>query len=229
MSALSTAFVTNLLNHYFQNANHANIGDATGIRSSTAAGSLFYALHTADPGDGGTQATNEVSYTGYVRPSAARSSAGFTVSGKNVSPAVEVSFGKRTDAASTTALFWSLGTAVSGAGNLILRGAIGAAPRPCTAAANDVVTCPGHGLAVNDRVVFWQYESVGLPAGIVEGVAYWVKTAPDVDTFTVSATQGGATLDLTSAGQGTCQRLTPLVITQNVTPKLETGTVIKFQ
>ena len=229
MSALTTAFVTNLLNHYFTNAGHANVGDATGLRGSTAAGSLFYALHTADPGDGGTQSTSELAYTGYARPAGVRSNAGFTVSGKNVSPAVEVSFGKRTDVGSATAFFWSIGTAASGVGNLVLRGGIGLAPRPFTGAVTDTVSCPAHGLAVGDPVVFWQYEGIGLPGGVTEGTVYFVKTAPDADTFTVSTTSGGATLDLSSAGQGTCQKLTPLVITQNVTPKLETGTLINFQ
>jgi hypothetical protein len=229
MSALTTAFVTNLLNHYFTNAGHANVGDATGLRGSTAAGSLFYALHSADPGDAGNQSTSELAYTGYARPGGARSNAGFTVSGKNVSPAVEVSFGKRTDAGSSTAFFWSIGTAASGAGNLILRGGIGLAPRPFTAGTSDTVSCPSHGLLVGDPVVFWQYEGIALPAGITEGVVYFVKTAPDADSFTVSTTAGGATLDLTASGQGTCQKLTPLVVTQNVTPKLETGTLIKFQ
>ena len=229
MSALSTVFVTNLLNHYFTNADHANIGDAAGLQNSAVAGSLHYALHTADPGDGGAQNTSEVSYTGYARAAAPRSGAGFVVSGKNVSPAAEVSFGKRTDAGSTTAFFWSVGTSLTGTGNLILRGGIGSAPRPFTAGSNDLVTSPAHGLAVNDAVVFWQYEGIGLPAGITEGTVYFVIAAPDADTFTVSATQGGVVLDITAAGQGTCQRLTPLVISQNVTPKLETGTVIKFQ
>lgn len=229
MSALTTAFVTNLLNHYFTNAGQANIGDATGLRGSTAAGSLFYALHTADPGDAGTQSTSEVAYGGYARPGGARSSAGFTVSGKNVSPAVEVNFGKRTDSGSVTAFFWSIGTAASGAGSLVLRGGIGAAPRPFTGAASDTLICPAHGLVVGDPVVFWQYESISLPGGVTEGTVYFVKTAPDADSFTVSATSGGATLDLSASGQGTCQKLTPLVVTQNVTPKLETGTLIKFQ
>jgi hypothetical protein len=229
MSALTTAFVTNLLNHYFTNAAHAAVGDGSGLLPSATAGSLFYALHTADPGDAGSQTTSEVAYTGYARPGAARSGAGFTVSGKNVSPAAEVSFGKRTDAGSATALFWSIGTSSSGAGNLILRGGIGSAPRPFTAATTNTVTCPAHGLAVDDHVVFFQYEGVSMPGGITEGTAYFVLTAPTADTFTVSTTQGGSTLTISSAGQGTCQRLTPLVITQNVTPKLETGTVVKFQ
>jgi hypothetical protein len=229
MSALTTAFVSNLLNHYFTNAGHANVGDATGLRGSAAAGSLFYALHATDPGDAGAQSSGELTYVGYARAAGARSNAGFVVNGKNVSPAVEVSFGKRTDAGSVTAFFWSVGTAATGAGNLVLRGGIGLAPRPFTGATSDAVSCPAHGLAVGDPVVFWQYEGIALPGGITEGTVYFVKTAPDADSFTVSATAGGATLDLTASGQGTCQKLTPLVITQNVTPKLETGTVIKFQ
>jgi len=229
MSALTTAFVSNLLNHYFTNAGHANVGDATGLRGSTAAGSLFYALHSADPGDAGTQSSSELAYTGYARPAGARSNAGFIVSGKNVNPAVEVSFGKRTDVGSATAYFWSVGTAASGVGNLLLRGGIGLPPRPFTGATTDTLSCPAHGLAAGDPLVFWQYEGIGLPGGITEGTVYFVKTAPDADSFTVSASAGGATLDLSSSGQGTCQKLTPLVITQNVTPKLETGTLIKFQ
>lgn len=229
MSALTTLFVTNLLNHYFTNAAHANIGDGTGLPGSATAGNLFYALHTADPGDGGSQSSSEVGYTGYARASAPRSSGGFLVSGKNVSPAVELSFGKRTDTgAAVTVFFWSLGTASSGAGNLILRGGIGAAPQPFTAATTDSITSPGHGLSMNDRVVFWQYESIALPTGITEGTVYFVNSVSG-DTFTISTTQGGGNVDITAAGQGTCQKITPLTITQNVTPKLETGTVIKFQ
>jgi hypothetical protein len=68
-----------------------------------------------------------------------------------------------------------------------LRGGIGGAPRPFTAGTNDTVVCPAHGLAIDDRVVFWQYEGLGLPGGIVEGTAYWVKAAPDADSFTASS------------------------------------------
>ena len=44
-NAAETAWLTLLLN----NTNWANIGDATGLRGSTVAGSLYIALHTADP------------------------------------------------------------------------------------------------------------------------------------------------------------------------------------
>lgn len=61
----------------------------------------------------------------------------------------------------------------------------------------DVFTIAGHGLAVGDLVVF---SGGGLPAGMSSGTDYYVITAPDANTFTVSAIPGGTTLDVTSAG-----------------------------
>ena len=63
MSA-SNSFETSLLQHILQNADIANIGDATGLRGSTTAGNLYIALHTADPGEAGNQGTSEANYTG---------------------------------------------------------------------------------------------------------------------------------------------------------------------
>lgn len=80
MSA-SNAFENDLLLLIFNNTNVANCGDATGLRGSTTAGSLYVSLHTADPGETGTQSTSETSYTGYLRQAVARSGAGWTVSG----------------------------------------------------------------------------------------------------------------------------------------------------
>jgi hypothetical protein len=91
MSA-SNSFETAVLNLYFNNSNHANVGDATGVRGSTTAGSFYISLHTADPGEAGTAVTNEAAYTNYARVAVARSSAGFTISGNSVSNAALVSF-----------------------------------------------------------------------------------------------------------------------------------------
>ena len=74
--SLSNASENDLLLLYFNNTNVANMGDATGVRGSTVAGSLFVSLHTADPGETGTQSTSETSYTGYARVAVARSGAG---------------------------------------------------------------------------------------------------------------------------------------------------------
>ena len=44
-----------LLQLLFNNVNVANVGDATGLRGSSTAGSLYVSLHTADPGETGAQ------------------------------------------------------------------------------------------------------------------------------------------------------------------------------
>lgn len=60
---MTNAAATNFLNHLFANADWANIGDATGLRGSSTAGSLYLSLHTSSPGEAGDQTTNEISYT----------------------------------------------------------------------------------------------------------------------------------------------------------------------
>ena len=138
----SNAFENAWLQMVFQNATIANIGDATGLRGSTTAGQLFFSLHTADPGEVGTQATSEVSYTGYARVGVARSGAGFTVTDNSVSPAANIDFPACT-AGTATATHFSVGVASSGAALVLYKGAIsptiaiaaGVTPRLTTATA----------------------------------------------------------------------------------------------
>lgn len=122
MSA-TNAFETENLLLWFNNTNIANVGDATGLRGSTAAGSWYLSLHTADPGEAGDQTTSEIAYTGYARVAVARSSAGFTVSGNTVTLAANVDFPPGTGG-SGTATHFGIGTAASGAGNLKFKGTI---------------------------------------------------------------------------------------------------------
>jgi hypothetical protein len=119
----SNAFETAFLNHIFVNSAIANVGDATGLPASATAGSLFMSLHTADPGEAGSQTTNEVGYTSYGRVAVARSGSGFTVSGNAVSLASDVTFPAGTGG-SGTATHWGIGTLSSGAGTLLYKGAI---------------------------------------------------------------------------------------------------------
>lgn len=107
----------------FNNTNLANVGDATGLRGSTTAGSLYFSLHTADPGEAGDQTTNEIAYTSYARKDVARSGAGFTVTGNAVATAAATTFPAGTGG-SGTATHWGLGTASSGAGVLLYKGTI---------------------------------------------------------------------------------------------------------
>lgn len=120
----SNTFENELLLHLFNNANIANIGDATGLRGSTAAGSLYLALHTADPGEAGTASTSEIAYTGYARQAVARSGAGFVVSGAAVTLAANLDFPEMTGGAGGTVTFFSVVKEVSGASVILYSGAV---------------------------------------------------------------------------------------------------------
>lgn len=122
MSA-SNAFETALLALIFENTNAANIGDATGLRGSTTAGSLYVSLHTADPGEAGAQNTSEAGYTSYARVAVARSSSGWTTTGNSVVNDAAINFPAATGGSSTVTHF-GIGTDSSGAGNLLFSGAL---------------------------------------------------------------------------------------------------------
>lgn len=119
----TNSFESALLSLIFENANAANIGDATGLRGSSTAGNFWISLHTADPGETGNQTTNETSYTSYARVSVARSTSGWTVTGNSCSPDAAISFPACTGGTSTITHF-GIGTDSSGTGNLLLRGTV---------------------------------------------------------------------------------------------------------
>lgn len=102
----------------FNNAAITGIGDANGLLPSAAAGSLYISLHTASPGQGGAQNTNEVTNAGYTRIAVVRSNVGWTVSGANVQNAADIVFPEAT-AGSSTVTHIGIGTASSGAGKLL--------------------------------------------------------------------------------------------------------------
>lgn len=119
----TNSWETALLSLLFANSNAANIGDATGLRGSTVAGSLYLSLHTADPGEAGDQTTSEVAYTSYARVAVARNGTAWTVSGNTAALAALTSFPAGTGG-SGTAAFFGIGTAASGAGVLLYKGAL---------------------------------------------------------------------------------------------------------
>lgn len=64
----------------------------------------------------------------------------------------------------------------------------------------DVITITAHGLADGDPVKF---SSTGtLPTGITAGTTYYLVSST-TDTFKISATSGGAAVDITGTGSGT--------------------------
>ena len=111
-----------LLNTIFRNSGIPNLGDTTGIVPSTANGSLYMSLHTADPGEAGTQSTSETAYTGYARINVARTTGGWTVTNNSVSPVAAITFGECTAAAGGPITHASIGTGV--ANELLYSGAV---------------------------------------------------------------------------------------------------------
>ena len=119
----SNSWENGLMLLLFNNTNFANVGDATGLRGSSTAGSLYVSLHTADPGEAGDQTTNETTYTSYARVAVARSGAGWTITNNSVSPASNISFPACTGGTATITHF-GVGTASSAAGVLLYKGTV---------------------------------------------------------------------------------------------------------
>jgi hypothetical protein len=87
---------------------------------------LYVALHTADPGEAGDQTTSEATYTGYARVTVSRNGSGWTVSGNQASNTAEITFPECTGG-SNTITHVSVGLAVSGASQILYKGALTAA------------------------------------------------------------------------------------------------------
>lgn len=119
----SNTFENDLLQLVFNNVDIALIGDAAGLQNSATAGSLYVSLHTADPGEAGTQSTNETVYTNYARVAVARTVGGWTVSSNTVSNAALVQF-PQCGATGATLTHFGVGTDSSGAGKLLYSGAL---------------------------------------------------------------------------------------------------------
>ena len=119
----SNAFRTDLALLLFNNTAIANIGNVAGLQPSGVAGSLFVALHTADPTLAGAQNASEATFGAYARQAVARSSAGWTVSGNNASNTDIISFPEATSGSETITHF-SVGYEVSGATKIIASAAL---------------------------------------------------------------------------------------------------------
>lgn len=107
----------------FNNTNAALIGDATGLRGSSTAGSLYVSLHTANPDEAGDQTSSETSYGSYARVAVARSGSGWTVTGNAVTNAALIQFPQCSSGTATLTHF-AVGTDSSGTGKILYKGAL---------------------------------------------------------------------------------------------------------
>jgi len=223
----SQAYALALLKHYFQNLAIVNVGDAPGLLPAGTVGSLYVALHTADPGKTGDQTTNEAAYTGYARVGVVRSAAGWTCAGTPIPTSVNaaaVNFAPCTGGASTVGWF-SVGVAAAGASVFGYSGQFSTTLYDGVANVSDTLTIPGNPFVVNDTLVFSVDNGEAIPAGITAGTIYFVKTSAGND-ITISATLGGAQLDVTAASVFTVGKIATLAISNGITPSFAIGALV---
>lgn len=121
--------------------NATAIADLADNDATSPLTSLYVSLHTADPGEAGTQSTSETAYTGYARVAVARTVGGWTVTNNSVSPVANIDFGECSASPGAAITHFAVGTASSGAGKLLYSGtvtpnitmAVGVIPRLTTA------------------------------------------------------------------------------------------------
>jgi hypothetical protein len=113
-------FENDLVKLIFQGTAIANIADNAATSPLT---NLYLSLHTADPGEAGSQTTSEATYTSYARVAVARTSSGFTIANNQVTLAANTDFPAATGGTNTITHF-GIGTASSGAGKLLYKGSL---------------------------------------------------------------------------------------------------------
>ena len=86
---------------------------------------LYVGLHTADPGEGGAQNTSECAYGSYARQTVARDATGWDVAGNQASNDDLIQF-PQCSSGTETITHVSIGTAATGAGQILYSGALSA-------------------------------------------------------------------------------------------------------
>jgi hypothetical protein len=117
----STTTNNNILKLIFNATNWANVADNA---ASSPLTNLYLALHTADPGVGGSQTTSETSYTNYARVAVVRTTSGWTAATTSTTQNVALLQFPQCGATGATVTHVSIGTAVSGAGTIFYSGAL---------------------------------------------------------------------------------------------------------
>jgi hypothetical protein len=118
--AKSVITCNNLLKLIFNATAWENMADNAASSPYT---NLYVGLYTADPGTGNSQSTNETSYTNYTRIAVLRTSAGWTVATNTAVNAALIQF-PQCGATGATLTYVAIGTASTGAGNVLYSGAL---------------------------------------------------------------------------------------------------------
>lgn len=168
--------------------------------SFTPPATLYVALFTATPSDSG--GGTEVTGGSYARVSVTNNLTNFpAASGGAKSNGTAISFVPATADWGNCVAF-GIFDASSG-GNLITWAWLTDNPEIANigtaAATGDLFTAYAHGLANGNQIVFFAPPGGQLPTGITANTAYYV-VGSTTNTFQVSATSGGAAIDITTDG-----------------------------
>jgi hypothetical protein len=117
--SIGNTFENDLQKLIFNATAIANIADNA---ASSPLTNIQWGLHTADPGEAGSQTTSEAAYGSYARVNVARTTGGHTVTNNSVSPVANVDFPAATSGTETETHFHT-GTA-SGAGKILFSGTV---------------------------------------------------------------------------------------------------------
>ena len=117
----STATCNSILALIFNATAWADIAEND---SSTPATNLYLSLHTADPGVGNNQTTNETSYTNYARIAVARPTGGWDAPSGGATANAALAQFAQCGASGATITHVAIGTASSGPGTVLYAGAL---------------------------------------------------------------------------------------------------------
>lgn len=109
-----------ILNLIYRATAWSNYADNAATSPET---NIVVGLHTADPGDAGTMATSETTYTSYARVNVARSTGWSAASGGSTSPAANIDFATGTGGSGTVTHF-STGKSGGGAAAILFSGTV---------------------------------------------------------------------------------------------------------
>ncbi len=99
-------------------------GDIAENDSSSPATNLYLSLHTADPGVGGSQTTNETAYTNYARIAIVRTTSGWNVPSGGATANAALAQFAQCGASGATLTHVAIGTGASGTGLVLYAGAL---------------------------------------------------------------------------------------------------------
>jgi hypothetical protein len=117
----STSTCNNILALIFNGTTWPDIAEND---TSAPATNLYLSLHTADPGVGNSQLTNETAYTNYVRIAVARTTGGWDAPAAGATQNAALAQFAQCGVTGATLTHVAIGTASSGAGTVLYAGAL---------------------------------------------------------------------------------------------------------